>query len=200
MTTSVTPVPGAGAQPGRPDHARTEGGEPTGRRRPATGDIRVHKDGTTWVVDVGVVCPGTTRYIGEGAATVPGTAAAVYEGVKMDKYSDRPNFVPFIVETGGRVAPFALCVRTSVEWRGLADVVRSVVAVVFGSVVAVVFGRAVVLQTQCVQCLAEGFCDGNARWWTGCGEGGSGDGFDASRCVGTGSVSAGGRDLRRQQQ
>ncbi len=67
-------------------------------------DIRVHKHGTTWVVDVGVVCPGTTRYVGEGAVTVPGTAAAaVYEGVKMDKYSDQPNFVPFIVETGARV-------------------------------------------------------------------------------------------------
>ncbi len=36
------------------------------------GDIRVHKGGTTWAVDVGVVCPGTTRYVGEGAATVPG--------------------------------------------------------------------------------------------------------------------------------
>jgi hypothetical protein len=47
---------------------------PTRRRR---GDVRVHKDGMTWVVDVGVVCPGTTRYVGEGAATVPGTAAAV---------------------------------------------------------------------------------------------------------------------------
>ena len=64
--------------------------------------IRVHKDGTTWVVDVGVMCPGTTRYVGEGAATVPGTAAVVYVGVKMDKYSDQPNFVPFIVEMGGR--------------------------------------------------------------------------------------------------
>ena len=63
----------------------------------------MHKDGTTLVVDVGVVCPGTARYVGEGAATVPGTAAAVYEGAKMDKYSDQPNFVPFIVETGGRV-------------------------------------------------------------------------------------------------
>ena len=37
------------------------------------------------------------------AATVPGTAAVMYEGVKMNKYSDQPNFVPFIVETGGRV-------------------------------------------------------------------------------------------------
>ena len=67
------------------------------------GDIRVHKDGTTWVIDVGVVCPGTARYVGKGAATVPGAAAAVYEGAKMDKYRDQPNFVPFIVETGGRV-------------------------------------------------------------------------------------------------
>jgi hypothetical protein len=67
------------------------------------GDIRVHKGGTTWVIDVGVVCPGTARYVGKGAATVPGAAAAVYEGAKMDKYRDQPNFVPFIVETGGRV-------------------------------------------------------------------------------------------------
>ena len=28
---------------------------------------------------------------------------SVYEGVEMDKYSDQPNLVPFIVETGGRV-------------------------------------------------------------------------------------------------
>ena len=55
--------------------------------------IRVHKDGTTWVVDVGVVCPGTMRYVGEGAAMVPGTEAAVYEGVMMDKYSNQPNFI-----------------------------------------------------------------------------------------------------------
>jgi hypothetical protein len=88
----------------RGGHARTEGGEPTGGRRRHDGAtyVRVHKDGTTWVVDV-AVCPGTTRYVGEGAATVLGTAAAVYEGVKMDKYNDQPNFVPFSVETGRRV-------------------------------------------------------------------------------------------------
>ena len=80
---------------------RVENPQDAGDQR--RGDIRVHKDGPTWLVDVGVVCPDTTRYVGEGAATVPGTAAAVYEGVKMDKYSDQPNFVPFIVETGGRV-------------------------------------------------------------------------------------------------
>ncbi len=27
----------------------------------------------------------------------------MYQGAKMDKDSDQPNFVPFIVETGGRV-------------------------------------------------------------------------------------------------
>ena len=85
----------------RPREPRVENPQDAGDQR--RGDIRVHKDGPTWLVDVGVVCPGTTRYVGEGAATVPGTAAAVYEGVKMDKYSDQPNFVPFIVETGGRV-------------------------------------------------------------------------------------------------
>ena len=67
------------------------------------GDIRVHKDGTTWVVDIGVVCPGTAQYVGKGAATVPGKAASVYEDVKVAKYIDQSNFVPFIVETGGRV-------------------------------------------------------------------------------------------------
>ncbi len=55
------------------------------------------------MIDVGVVCPGTARYVGKGAATVPGAAAAVYEGAKIDKYRDQPNLVPFIVETGGRV-------------------------------------------------------------------------------------------------
>ncbi len=40
-----------------------------------------------------MVCTGTARFVDEGAATVPGTAAAVYEGVKMDKYSDQPETV-----------------------------------------------------------------------------------------------------------
>ncbi len=45
---------------------RVEGGRPT------AGDIKVHKDGTTWVLDVGVVCPGTRRHTSAGADTTPG--------------------------------------------------------------------------------------------------------------------------------
>jgi hypothetical protein len=67
-------------------------------------DIKVNKDGTTWLVDVGVVvCPGTQRLLALGTDTVPGLAAATYHDVvKEAKYGDQTNFVPFIVETGGR--------------------------------------------------------------------------------------------------
>ena len=67
------------------------------------GDIKVSKGGTTWVLDVGVVCPGTAHYVAAGAHEKPGTAAKAYYTTKMHKYSDQPNFIPFIVETGGRI-------------------------------------------------------------------------------------------------
>ena len=61
-------------------------------------------DGTTWLVDVGVICPGTPRLRAAGAAVTPGRAAAVYSVIKEAKYRDQSNFVPFIiVETGGRI-------------------------------------------------------------------------------------------------
>ena len=66
-------------------------------------DIKVHMDGTTWLVDVGVICPGTPRLLAAGAAVIPGRAAAVYSVIKEAKYRDQSNFVPFIVETGGRI-------------------------------------------------------------------------------------------------
>ena len=40
-------------------------------------DIKVHLDGTTWLVDVGVVCPGTPRLLAMGTDPTPGRAAAV---------------------------------------------------------------------------------------------------------------------------
>ncbi len=40
-------------------------------------DIKVHKDGTTWLVDVGVVCPSTRRLLERGTDLTPGLAAAV---------------------------------------------------------------------------------------------------------------------------
>ncbi len=52
------------------------------------------------MVDVGVVCSGTARYIA-AADIVTGAAATMYERVKLlDKYADQDNFVPFSIETG----------------------------------------------------------------------------------------------------
>ncbi len=44
-------------------------------------DIKVHKDGTTWLVDVGVVCPGTRRLLAMGTDVNLGRAAAVYSDI-----------------------------------------------------------------------------------------------------------------------
>ena len=30
-------------------------------------DIKVSKHGNTWILDVGVVCPGTQRYVDQGS-------------------------------------------------------------------------------------------------------------------------------------
>ena len=67
------------------------------------GDIKVSKHGNTWILDVGVVCPGTQRYVDQGSGTTPGLAAEAYAAVKVAKYADQDNFIPFILETGGRV-------------------------------------------------------------------------------------------------
>ncbi len=48
----------------------------------------------------GVVCPGTRRHTSAGADTTPGVE---YAATKSARYADQHNFVPFIVETGGRV-------------------------------------------------------------------------------------------------
>ncbi len=39
------------------------------------GDIKVSKYGNTWVLDVGVVCPGTQRCVAQGGDTTPVLAA-----------------------------------------------------------------------------------------------------------------------------
>ncbi len=49
------------------------------------------------------VCLGTPRLLTMGTAQTPGRAAAVYNDIKVAKYGDQSNFVPFIVETGGRI-------------------------------------------------------------------------------------------------
>jgi hypothetical protein len=71
------------------------------------GDIKVSKHGNTWILDVGVVCPGTQRYVDQGSGTMPRLAAAACAAVKAAKYADQDNFIPFILETGGRVSKAA---------------------------------------------------------------------------------------------
>ena len=78
----------------------------TTRRAPGDqrrGDIKVIKSGTSWILDVGIICPGSQRLVSKGTDIIPGKAAALYEGKKTKTYSDQANFVPFIVETGGRI-------------------------------------------------------------------------------------------------
>ena len=42
-------------------------------------------------------------YNGTYTCTTPGLAAEAYAAVKVAKYADQDNFIPFILETGGRV-------------------------------------------------------------------------------------------------
>ncbi len=40
------------------------------------------------------------RYVDQGSGTTPGLAAEAYAAVKVAKYADQDNFIPFILETG----------------------------------------------------------------------------------------------------
>jgi hypothetical protein len=65
--------------------------------------LRVHVYGVTKrtsVQFVGVVCLGTHD---QGSDTNPKLAAETYAAVKAAKYADQDHFIPFILETGGRV-------------------------------------------------------------------------------------------------
>ncbi len=52
---------------------------------------------------MGIICPGSQRLVSKGIDTITGKAAALHDGKKTKTYSDQANFVPFIVETGGRI-------------------------------------------------------------------------------------------------
>ena len=70
-------------------------------------DIEVLHKNSIWYVDVGIVCPGTQAKVTQlKTHQVAGAAAASFEKIKGDKYkhiSASSMFVPFIVETGGRM-------------------------------------------------------------------------------------------------
>jgi hypothetical protein len=57
----------------------------TTRRAPGDqrrGDIKVIKSGTSWILDVGIICPGSQRLVSKGTDVIPGKAAALYEDKK----------------------------------------------------------------------------------------------------------------------
>jgi hypothetical protein len=53
------------------------------------GDIKVSKHGNTWILDVGVVCPGTQRYVDQGSGTTPGLAAEAYAAARAPRSQRR---------------------------------------------------------------------------------------------------------------
>ncbi len=52
------------------------------------GGIKVSKHGNTWILDVGVVCPVTQRYVDQGSGTTPGLAAG-HRGASGAEPADR---------------------------------------------------------------------------------------------------------------
>ncbi len=46
---------------------------------------------STWILDVGVICPGSQRLVSKGTDTIPGKAAALYDGKKTKTYSDQTD-------------------------------------------------------------------------------------------------------------
>ena len=70
------------------------------------GDIRFARNGVTHILDVQVTCPATKAKVGSLRTHVrPGAAAEhAFEG-KKTHHSGVQNFMPIIVETGGRIPP-----------------------------------------------------------------------------------------------
>ena len=68
------------------------------------GDIRVAWQGRITILDIGITCPATASHVKRGSHKIPGIAAKQYHATKLKKYADSPtHFVPFIIETGGRL-------------------------------------------------------------------------------------------------
>ena len=67
-------------------------------------DIRVRKGGNIWLLDVGITCPATTRSVTTLKTHLkPGAAGEAYHAKKAIKYAATDRYVPFIIETGGRL-------------------------------------------------------------------------------------------------
>jgi hypothetical protein len=71
--------------------------------KPEVGDIKVSKYGSTWVLDVGVVCLGPSAASTRAATPPRAWQRETYAAFKAAKYAGEDNFIPFILETGGLV-------------------------------------------------------------------------------------------------
>jgi hypothetical protein len=71
-----------------------------------------------------IICPGSQRLVSKGADTMQRKVAALYDGKKPKTYSDQANFVPFIVETGGRINAAGLHRILPLEAEGTAGLTR----------------------------------------------------------------------------
>ena len=70
------------------------------------GDIRFARNGVTHILDVQVTCPATKAKVSSLRTHVrPGAAAAQAFERKKTHHSGVQNFMPIIVETGGRIHP-----------------------------------------------------------------------------------------------
>ena len=87
---------------GRPGLPRNEGDVAAAPGGPAAGG---HQGGSSWLLDVGIICPGSQRLVDRGADVIPRLVAREYAKKKVARYGDQDNnFVAFIVETGGRAS------------------------------------------------------------------------------------------------
>ncbi len=60
--------------------------------------LEVIKSGTSLILDVGIICPGSQRLVSKGTDTIPCKAAALACLYETKTYSDQA-----VVETGGRI-------------------------------------------------------------------------------------------------
>ena len=68
-------------------------------------DVRIcRNDGMRWLLDVTVSNVGKAgMVVRHNSHKVPGAVAEAASKRKQDKYADVENFVPFAIETGGRI-------------------------------------------------------------------------------------------------
>ena len=93
---SMNRIPGVRASDAEPNVG-------AGDQRRADTLVRLEASGTRFLVDIGVVCPATRAKVRAGSHRTPGLVGAAGRDVKLAKYADVDGYIPFVIETGGRV-------------------------------------------------------------------------------------------------